>query len=127
MLRKFVEDLLPDDIHERCRDKAYVAVTRECASVTIFPFNVVVTGAHSPNIMAILQASIDPFLICYAGVFPRPTPELISDFESKDDLVCALCLSVQDHHSMWHVNGISLPASLVHTDRSTDDQLPHVR
>ena len=29
MLVKFLEELLPDDIHEKCRDKAYVAVTRE--------------------------------------------------------------------------------------------------
>lgn len=29
VLVNFLEELLPDDIHERCRDKAYVAVTRE--------------------------------------------------------------------------------------------------
>ena len=29
VLVKFLEELLPDDIHEKCRDKAYVAVTRE--------------------------------------------------------------------------------------------------
>lgn len=59
VLRNFMEDLLPDDIHERCRDKAYVAVTR---------------------------------------VFPRPTPELISDFQSKDDLIAALMTSC---HIPW--------------------------
>jgi predicted acylesterase/phospholipase RssA len=59
VLVKFLEELLPDDIHEKCRDKAYVAVTR---------------------------------------VFPRPTPELISDFESKSDLIAALLTSC---HIPW--------------------------
>mmetsp|Transcript_6088 Transcript_6088/g.17432 ORF Transcript_6088/g.17432 Transcript_6088/m.17432 type:complete len:512 (+) Transcript_6088:157-1692(+) len=59
VVREFLEKLLPEDIHERCKNRAFVAITR---------------------------------------VWPRPTPELISDFHSRDDLIQALLTSC---HVPW--------------------------
>jgi hypothetical protein len=88
VLVKFLEELLPDDIHERCRDKAHVAVTREdCLGLTAHR----ICSATACDCMCRLTvwraARGEHGCAAGKGVFPRPTPELISDFHSKSDLV----------------------------------------
>lgn len=60
VLEKFLEELLPEDIHERCNNRAFVAVSR---------------------------------------VWPRPTPVLVSEYTSRDDLISALMTSC--HVPLW--------------------------
>ena len=63
VLEAFLEDHLPEDAHERCREKAYVAVTK---------------------------------------ALPYIRPLLVSDFETRGDLIRALMTSC---HIPWYLTG----------------------
>ncbi|GAX72636.1 hypothetical protein CEUSTIGMA_g92.t1 [Chlamydomonas eustigma] len=63
VLKKTLEDVLPEDIHERCSGTAHIAVTQ---------------------------------------VWPRIEPQLISEFQSREDLIETLLVSC---HIPWYFDG----------------------
>ncbi len=102
VLSRFLHDLLPDDAHERCKDKIYVSIT-PLPNACMQPSSIYQAAVA---VCKLLRPSC-PAQVAVTRAWPRPMGYLVSQFESREDLIEALLTSC---HIPWWYDSLSVDA-----------------